>query len=63
MTFGSDDTPGSDDAHHVTFARCSRCAMKLRRSEMDIHLAHSHDIGPKLEKDKRKDRRSGSRAR
>jgi hypothetical protein len=39
--------------------------MQLRREEMDIHLAHAHDIGPVVKKEKGKDgrnrRRSGDR--
>jgi hypothetical protein len=46
----------------VELLRCSRCTIRVRRSEMDIHLAHAHNVGPstgKKEKGGRnRDRRS-----
>ena len=44
------------------FTRCSQCSMQLRRSEMDIHLAHSHNIGPSTgKKDRGRDGRGKRR--
>lgn len=40
---------------------CPRCSMRVRRSEMDIHLAHAHNIGPVVAKEKDKDRRNKRR--
>jgi hypothetical protein len=38
--------------------------MRLRRSEMDIHLAHAHDIGPSTgKKERSKDSRGRGRPR
>ena len=30
----------------IVLARCHRCPMRVRNDEMDIHLAHAHNIGP-----------------
>ncbi len=32
---------------------CTKCGMQVRRSEMAIHLAHAHNIGPAGEKRRR----------
>lgn len=44
------------------FDPCGRCSLTLRRSEMQIHLAHSHNIGPVRKSDKDKKSR-GARSR
>ena len=36
-----DDAPRGDGMEG-----CPRCSMRVRRSEMSIHLAHAHNIGP-----------------
>lgn len=43
------------------FSRCPRCSMEARTSEMAIHLAHSHNIGPAPSKEKRRDSRDRRR--
>ena len=56
---------GEQDRSQQTgmFARCGRCQMEVRRSEMDMHLAHAHNIGVMpSKKDKRRDGR-GRRSR
>ena len=53
--------PTSEWAPEGQFSRCARCALVIRRTEMDIHLAHAHNIGQHDKKDKKKDRRSGKR--
>ena len=30
----------------IVMSRCHRCPMRVRNDEMDIHLAHAHNIGP-----------------
>jgi hypothetical protein len=35
--------------------------MRVRRDEMDIHLAHAHNIGPVVMKEKGKDRHNKRR--
>ena len=30
----------------IVLSRCHRCSMRVRNDEMDIHLAHAHNIGP-----------------
>ncbi len=51
-----------DLAHQdAVFGRCPQCSMKLRRDEMDVHLAHAHNIGPAAKKDKGKDGRGKRR--
>ena len=42
--------------------RCPRCAMQVRRTELDIHLAHSHNIGPVTKSEKGKDGRGRRRS-
>lgn len=46
----------------AVFESCGRCSLTLRRSEMQIHLAHSHNIGPVRKSDKDKKHR-GARTR
>ncbi len=41
--------------------RCPRCSMQVRRTEIEIHLAHSHNIGPVVKSDKGKDGRNKRR--
>jgi hypothetical protein len=36
--------------------------MQVRQDEMEIHLAHSHNIGPVVKKERGKDNRNRSRA-
>jgi uncharacterized C2H2 Zn-finger protein len=43
------------------FSRCPRCSMEARTSEMSVHLAHSHNIGPTVTKDKRRNGRDRRR--
>lgn len=45
------------------FGRCARCSMKVRRTEMEIHLAHAHNMGPGGAKKDKKDERRGGRGR
>ena len=52
-----DDAPRGDGMEG-----CPRCAMKVRRSEMSIHLAHAHNIGPAGDR-KRRGGRGGGRDR
>ena len=40
-TVGSESPTPSDG-----FAHCPRCSMEVRRTEMESHLAHAHNIGP-----------------
>ncbi|RPI21967.1 MAG: hypothetical protein EHM57_05930 [Actinobacteria bacterium] len=48
---------GEDAARYAgAFTRCSRCSMETRRSEMEVHLAHAHDIGPMTNKKPRGDK-------
>jgi hypothetical protein len=55
---------GDDGRNSGEFGRCTRCSMRLRRSEMDIHLAHAHDIGPSTgKKERSKDSRGRGRPR
>ncbi len=44
---------------------CFRCRMEVRRLELDVHLAHAHNIGPDggAKKEKRKDGGRNSRSR
>jgi hypothetical protein len=48
--------------HAPVLAWCPRCSMQLRQDEMDIHLAHSHNIGPAAKKEKGKDGRNRGRS-
>lgn len=46
------DEGGSGDG----LTSCPRCSMKVRRSELEIHLAHAHNIGRDTRKDKKRSR-------
>jgi hypothetical protein len=65
MTSAAERQRELDDASGVdAFGRCSTCSMGIRRDEMDVHLAHSHNIGPVVKKEKNRDgakRRRSSR--
>ncbi len=56
------DTDASSSETYEVFEPCGRCSLTLRRSEMQIHLAHSHNIGPVRKSDKDKKHR-GARTR
>jgi hypothetical protein len=56
---GLPDTPPLDRTDSG-FTRCTSCNMQVRRSELEIHLAHAHNIGPRPEKKPSK-RDGGSR--
>lgn len=60
MTEPETGTPTSETIE--VFEQCGRCSLTLRRSEMQIHLAHSHNIGPVRKSDKDKKNR-GARSR
>lgn len=52
-----DDT--RDDSAGDGLQPCPRCGMRVRRSEMSIHLAHAHNIGPQGDRK----RKGGGRGR
>jgi len=58
---GADRAPSSTtfDRSDSGFTRCTNCRMVVRRSELEIHLAHAHDIGPRQERKGGKPRRGG----
>ena len=47
MTVGEAEGTEREDPgrYSDTFWGCPRCRMVVRRMEMEIHLAHAHDIG------------------
>jgi hypothetical protein len=45
------------------FERCARCQMEIRRTEMEFHLGHAHNVGPVREKDKKERRGRGRPSR
>ena len=47
----------------IELMRCSHCSTRVRRDELEIHLAHAHNVGPVTEKKKKggRDRDRGSR--
>ena len=64
MTFSETDRESGEDATRQSgaFTRCSRCSMEVRRTELEVHLAHAHDIGPMTGKKPRGDKEGrGSR--
>lgn len=61
MTAPDTGTPSSETA--AVFERCGRCSLTLRSSEMQIHLAHSHNIGPVRKSDKDNKKNRGARTR
>lgn len=44
------------------FTRCSNCRLVVRRSELEIHLAHAHDIGPRADRKSSKPKRGRGRS-
>ena len=40
------DPPSTQRGMGPTLQRCAKCSMRVRRDEVDIHLAHAHNIGP-----------------
>lgn len=62
MTSGGErPRPMVDTGHTNVFGRCDRCSMTVRRDEMDVHLAHAHNIGPSVKKEKSRDGRGNRR--
>ncbi len=62
MTAETERQSATEDTGSVdALGRCPRCSMRVRRDEMDIHLAHAHNIGPVVTKEKGKDRRNKRR--
>lgn len=55
MTDAASSTPTLPEITEE-FLSCGRCSLTVRRSEMPVHLAHAHNIGPAREKDKKKAR-------
>lgn len=54
----SHDAPtGSGDP----LTTCSKCTMRVRQSEMDIHLAHAHNTTRDAKKPKKGNRRDRDR--
>ncbi len=56
-----DDAPEDlrDDSAGDGLQACPRCGMRVRRSEMSIHLAHAHNVGPQGDRK----RKGGGRGR
>jgi hypothetical protein len=44
------------------FTRCSNCRLVVRRTELEIHLAHAHDIGPRADRKSSKPKRGRGRS-
>lgn len=62
MSQRTDESPVEADLRQSGLLdRCPRCSMQVRRTEIEIHLAHSHNIGPAGKSDKGKDRRTTRR--
>lgn len=62
MTAETERRSETDEGRNLNaLGRCSRCSMQVRRDELDIHLAHAHNIGPAAKKDKGKDGRGKRR--
>lgn len=58
MTAPETDGVPEDVTGSGVFARCGRCSRQVRRSEMDMHLAYIHNIGPSTgKKDKNRNGR------
>lgn len=47
------DAPRDDAPRGDGMEGCPKCTMRIRRSEMSIHLAHAHNIGPAGERRKK----------
>lgn len=54
------DKPQDDAPRGDGMEGCPKCSMRVRRSEMSIHLAHAHNIGPATD---RKRKGGGGRRR
>jgi len=55
---GSGGPPEDGGSRADTMESCPTCSMKIRRSELAVHLAHAHNIGPSSG-GKRKGQRGG----
>lgn len=64
MTVIDTEAVGTDETgrQQGTFTRCSRCTMEVRRTELEVHLAHAHNIGPVKERKDKDGRRSRDRS-
>ena len=63
MSQREDAAPTVPATATIELMRCSHCSTRVRRDELEIHLAHAHNVGPVTEKKKKggRDRDRGSR--
>jgi uncharacterized C2H2 Zn-finger protein len=54
--------PAVTNRSNIELLRCSRCSIRVRRDEIDVHLAHAHNVGPTPSKKEKGGRDRGRRS-
>ena len=54
--------PAPSPRSTIELFRCNRCSIRVRRDEIDVHLAHAHNVGPTPGKKEKGGRDRGRRS-